>query len=138
MYGSFEKLPPPSPMDVEPATSSSTLLPPTTMSQPPTALTSATTTTMTHRTSLPPTALTSVQSITPAQPQLVIMTRPLLGVAPPPSSTPCFKPRLPSEATQLPNYTHFRTTDSPHCITLATPRYLPPINPSIEFFTLRT
>uniref|UniRef100_A0A915I5J2 Uncharacterized protein n=1 Tax=Romanomermis culicivorax TaxID=13658 RepID=A0A915I5J2_ROMCU len=78
-------LPPRPPMDVEPA---STSLLPTARSQLPTALTSATTTTVTHPMSLWPTALTSVQSITPAQPQLVITTRPVLGVAPPTSSTP--------------------------------------------------
>uniref|UniRef100_A0A915JUM1 Uncharacterized protein n=1 Tax=Romanomermis culicivorax TaxID=13658 RepID=A0A915JUM1_ROMCU len=33
---------------------------------------------------------------------------------------------------------HFRTTDSPHCITLPMPRHPPCIDPSIEFFTPRT
>uniref|UniRef100_A0A915JLW2 Uncharacterized protein n=1 Tax=Romanomermis culicivorax TaxID=13658 RepID=A0A915JLW2_ROMCU len=61
-------------MDVEPATSSSTLLRPTIMLLPPSASTSATSTTITHTMSLPPTALTSVQTITPAQSPLVIMT----------------------------------------------------------------
>uniref|UniRef100_A0A915HTN0 Uncharacterized protein n=1 Tax=Romanomermis culicivorax TaxID=13658 RepID=A0A915HTN0_ROMCU len=69
-------LPPPPPMDMELATSSGTLT-------PPMAPTSATTTTITHIMSLPPTAHTSVQTITPAQPQLVVTTRLVLRVAPP-------------------------------------------------------
>uniref|UniRef100_A0A915KVP0 Uncharacterized protein n=1 Tax=Romanomermis culicivorax TaxID=13658 RepID=A0A915KVP0_ROMCU len=91
-------LPPPL-MDMEPATSSSTLLPPTATSQPPRAPTSATTTTATHTISLPPKAPTSVQSTAPAQPQFVITTRPVLGVAPPTSSAQRLEPCLPSEAT---------------------------------------
>uniref|UniRef100_A0A915I0V4 Uncharacterized protein n=1 Tax=Romanomermis culicivorax TaxID=13658 RepID=A0A915I0V4_ROMCU len=131
-------LPLPPPMDVEPATSSSTLLRPTATSQLPRALMSTMTTTITHTTSLPPMAPMLVQSVMPAQPQLVIMTKPVFGVAPPTSSTPSFEPRLPSEATRLPNYMHFRTTNLRHCITLATPCHLPRIDPSIEFFMLRT
>uniref|UniRef100_A0A915JYR5 Uncharacterized protein n=1 Tax=Romanomermis culicivorax TaxID=13658 RepID=A0A915JYR5_ROMCU len=131
-------LPPPPLMNVEPATSSSTSLRPMAMSQPPTTPTSTTTTTVTHTTSLPPTAPMSVQSTTPAQPQLVITTRPVLGVAPPTSFAQCLEPRLPSEATRLPNYTHFRTMDLPHCITLAAPCHPPHINPSVEFFTPHT
>uniref|UniRef100_A0A915IYX1 Uncharacterized protein n=1 Tax=Romanomermis culicivorax TaxID=13658 RepID=A0A915IYX1_ROMCU len=90
---------PPPPMDVEPATSSSTLLPPTATSQPPMAPTSATTITVTHTMSLLPMALTSSQSTTQAQPQLVMMTRPVLWVAPPTSTMHLFEPQLPSEAT---------------------------------------
>uniref|UniRef100_A0A915JTC6 Uncharacterized protein n=1 Tax=Romanomermis culicivorax TaxID=13658 RepID=A0A915JTC6_ROMCU len=131
-------LPLPPPMDVEPATSSSTLLPPTAMSLPHMVPTSAMATTVPHTTSLPPTARTSVQSTTPAQPQLVIKTRLVLGVAPWTSSAQRFEPRLPSEATRLPNYTHFRTMDSRHCITLVTPHHLPRIDSSVEFFMPHT
>uniref|UniRef100_A0A915L7P3 Uncharacterized protein n=1 Tax=Romanomermis culicivorax TaxID=13658 RepID=A0A915L7P3_ROMCU len=92
-------LPLPPPMGMEPARSSSTSLPPTATSQRPTAPMSATTTAVTHTTLLPSTAPTSVHSLTPAQPHLVIMTRPVLGVAPPTSSMPRFEQRLPSEAT---------------------------------------
>uniref|UniRef100_A0A915IJI8 Uncharacterized protein n=1 Tax=Romanomermis culicivorax TaxID=13658 RepID=A0A915IJI8_ROMCU len=98
---------PPPPMDVEPATSAATTIPPTVTSQPLTAPTPATTTTVTHTTSLPPTALTSVQCTAQAQPQLAIATRPVLRVPPPPSSAPTIEPRLPSKAMRLPNYTHF-------------------------------
>uniref|UniRef100_A0A915J9L6 Uncharacterized protein n=1 Tax=Romanomermis culicivorax TaxID=13658 RepID=A0A915J9L6_ROMCU len=87
------------PMDVEPATSSSISLPPPAISQPPRALTSATTTTVTHTMSLPPTAPTSAQSTMQAQPQLVIMTRPVFGVPPLTTIAQPFEPRLPSEAT---------------------------------------
>uniref|UniRef100_A0A915KQ56 Uncharacterized protein n=1 Tax=Romanomermis culicivorax TaxID=13658 RepID=A0A915KQ56_ROMCU len=99
-------LPPPL-IEVEPAASSSTSLRPTATSQLPMAPTSATTTTATHTTSLPPMAPTSVQSTAPAQPQLVITTRPILGVAPPTSTAQRFEPRLPREATRLSNYMHF-------------------------------
>uniref|UniRef100_A0A915IDT0 Uncharacterized protein n=1 Tax=Romanomermis culicivorax TaxID=13658 RepID=A0A915IDT0_ROMCU len=61
-------LPPPPRMDVEPATSSATSLPPTATSQPPTAPTYATTTRVTHTTSLPPTASMSAQSTAQTQP----------------------------------------------------------------------
>uniref|UniRef100_A0A915J4R2 Uncharacterized protein n=1 Tax=Romanomermis culicivorax TaxID=13658 RepID=A0A915J4R2_ROMCU len=100
-------LPPPPPMGVEPATSSATSLLPTATSQRPTAPTSTMTTTVTHTMSLPPTALSSAQSTMQAQLQLVIMTRPVLGVAPPTSSVPTVEPQLPSKATRLPNYMHF-------------------------------
>uniref|UniRef100_A0A915JQH1 Uncharacterized protein n=1 Tax=Romanomermis culicivorax TaxID=13658 RepID=A0A915JQH1_ROMCU len=92
-------LPPPPLMDMEPATSSSTSLPPTATSLLPTVRTSTTATTMPHTTSLPPTAPTLIQSTRPTQPQLVITTRPVLGVAIRTSSAQCFEPRLPSEAT---------------------------------------
>uniref|UniRef100_A0A915KBJ1 Uncharacterized protein n=1 Tax=Romanomermis culicivorax TaxID=13658 RepID=A0A915KBJ1_ROMCU len=116
------RLPPPPPMDVEPAPSSATSIPPTAT----TALKSATTTMVTHTMSLPPTARMSAQSTAQTQPLLVIATRRVLRVAPPTSSAPTVEPRLPSEATRLPNYTHFRTTDSPHCWNLLPLRPLPP------------
>uniref|UniRef100_A0A915HLI4 Uncharacterized protein n=1 Tax=Romanomermis culicivorax TaxID=13658 RepID=A0A915HLI4_ROMCU len=131
-------LPPPPPMDVEPATSAATSIPPTVASQPPTVSTSATPTPVTHTMSLPSTAPTLVQSTAQPQKPLAIATRPVLGVPLPPSSAPTIEPRLPSEATRLPNYTHFRTTDSPHCVTLVTPRYLLRIDPAVEFFTPHT
>uniref|UniRef100_A0A915JT68 Uncharacterized protein n=1 Tax=Romanomermis culicivorax TaxID=13658 RepID=A0A915JT68_ROMCU len=109
----------PPPMDMEPARSSAPLLPPTVTSLPPTAPVSSRTTTSTM----------------PAQPQLVITTRPVLGVAPPTSYVQRFEPRLLSKAIQLPNYRHFQTTDSLHCITLATPCHLPQIDPSVKFST---
>uniref|UniRef100_A0A915HWV0 Uncharacterized protein n=1 Tax=Romanomermis culicivorax TaxID=13658 RepID=A0A915HWV0_ROMCU len=89
-------------MDVEPDTSSATSIPPTVTSQLPTP---TTTTTVTHTTSLLPMALTSAQSTAQAQLPLVIATRPVFGVPPPPSSAPTVELRLPSEATRLPNYT---------------------------------
>uniref|UniRef100_A0A915JZM3 Uncharacterized protein n=1 Tax=Romanomermis culicivorax TaxID=13658 RepID=A0A915JZM3_ROMCU len=131
-------LPRPPPMDVEPATSSPTSILPTATSQLLTAPTSTTMTTVTHTTLLPPTAPTSAQSTTQAQPPLVIATRPVLGIPPPTNSKPTVEPQLPSEATQLPNYMHFRTTDSLHCVTLLTPRHPLRIDPSVEFFTPRT
>uniref|UniRef100_A0A915KGX5 Uncharacterized protein n=1 Tax=Romanomermis culicivorax TaxID=13658 RepID=A0A915KGX5_ROMCU len=100
-------LPRPPPMDMEPAMSSTILIPPMVTSQLPTAPTLVRTTTITHATSLPPTAPMSAQSTAYTQPSVVIATRLVLGVAPPASSTPTVEPRLPSQATRLPNYTHF-------------------------------
>uniref|UniRef100_A0A915HTX9 Uncharacterized protein n=1 Tax=Romanomermis culicivorax TaxID=13658 RepID=A0A915HTX9_ROMCU len=128
-------LPPPPPMDVEQATSSTTSLPPRATLLPPTALTSARPTAISHTTSLPPTAPTSVPSTMPAQPSLVITTRPVVRAAAPAGTMQSLEPCLQSEATRLPNYTNFRTTDSRHCITLASPCYPPPINPSVEFLS---
>uniref|UniRef100_A0A915KBH7 Uncharacterized protein n=1 Tax=Romanomermis culicivorax TaxID=13658 RepID=A0A915KBH7_ROMCU len=128
-------LPPTPPMDVEPATSSFALRPPTATSLPPTAPMSAIPTTIPHTTSLPPTASSSVQTTAPAQPSLVITTPPVLGDAPLAGTMQSFKLRLLSEATRLPNYMNFQTTDSLHCIMLALTRYPPCIDPSVEFFS---
>uniref|UniRef100_A0A915KJB1 Uncharacterized protein n=1 Tax=Romanomermis culicivorax TaxID=13658 RepID=A0A915KJB1_ROMCU len=128
-------LPRPPLMDVEPATSSSTSLPPTATLLPPRAPTSATATIVNHTRLLPPMALMSAQTTMPAQPSLVITTRLVLGVAPPTGTAQGFEPRLPSKATRLSNYTNFQTTDSLHCITLATPCHPRCIDPSVEFFT---
>uniref|UniRef100_A0A915KJ30 CCDC81 HU domain-containing protein n=1 Tax=Romanomermis culicivorax TaxID=13658 RepID=A0A915KJ30_ROMCU len=68
------RLPPLPPMDVEPAKSTSTLL-------PSTAPKSATPTTVTLTTSLPPTAPMSVQFTPPTQPSLVITTQRVLEAA---------------------------------------------------------
>uniref|UniRef100_A0A915ICG8 Uncharacterized protein n=1 Tax=Romanomermis culicivorax TaxID=13658 RepID=A0A915ICG8_ROMCU len=55
---------------------------------------------------------------------------------PAPGTPQSFEPRSPSMATNLPNYTRFRTTD--HCIImLASPSYLPCIHPSVECFSPR-
>uniref|UniRef100_A0A915IZU5 Uncharacterized protein n=1 Tax=Romanomermis culicivorax TaxID=13658 RepID=A0A915IZU5_ROMCU len=113
------RLPPPPPMDMEPTTPSATSIPPTATLQPPTAPTTA-------------------QSTVQAQWPLVIATRLVLGVALPTSSAPTVELRLPSKATGLPNYTHFPTMDSLHCVTLLMPPHPPHINPSIEFFMLHT
>uniref|UniRef100_A0A915IKT3 Uncharacterized protein n=1 Tax=Romanomermis culicivorax TaxID=13658 RepID=A0A915IKT3_ROMCU len=67
-------LPPPPPMDVEPATSSSMALSPMAALLPPMAPMSTTATTVTHITSLLPTAPTSVQTTMPAQPSFIITT----------------------------------------------------------------
>uniref|UniRef100_A0A915KT86 Uncharacterized protein n=1 Tax=Romanomermis culicivorax TaxID=13658 RepID=A0A915KT86_ROMCU len=122
-------------MDMEQATSTAALLPPTTSSLPPTAQTSALTTTAVTTALLPPTASTSIQSTTPAQLSLVITTRPVVGAAPAADAALHFQPRLPSEATTLPNYIRPRTMDTPHSIMLATLRFPPPMDPSIEFFS---
>uniref|UniRef100_A0A915II09 Uncharacterized protein n=1 Tax=Romanomermis culicivorax TaxID=13658 RepID=A0A915II09_ROMCU len=87
--------------------------------------------------SLPPTALTSVQTTVPTQLPLVIATRPVLGTALLASTQLHLEPRLPSEAMNLPNYLCFQTTNLPHCITMALPHYLPRVDPSVEFFSLR-
>uniref|UniRef100_A0A915JTF6 Uncharacterized protein n=1 Tax=Romanomermis culicivorax TaxID=13658 RepID=A0A915JTF6_ROMCU len=109
-------------MDVELATSSATSIPPMVMSRPPTAPMPVTTTRVTHTMWLPPTAPMSAPATAFKQPPVVKATRPVIGVAPPASSAPTAEPRLPREATRLPNYMNFRTTDSPHCVTLP-PRY---------------
>uniref|UniRef100_A0A915K143 Uncharacterized protein n=1 Tax=Romanomermis culicivorax TaxID=13658 RepID=A0A915K143_ROMCU len=120
------------PMDLEQATSSSASLPTTTTLLPPTAPRSASTTTVVTTTSLPPMASTSVQSTTPDQTSMVISTCPVLGAAPAAGAVLHFEQQLPSEATTLPNYVCFQTMDSPHSITLATPRFQPCMDPSIE------
>uniref|UniRef100_A0A915L2W8 Uncharacterized protein n=1 Tax=Romanomermis culicivorax TaxID=13658 RepID=A0A915L2W8_ROMCU len=61
--------------------------------------------------------------------------KPVLRVAPRTDTAQRSEPRLPSEATSLPNYTCFGTTDWPHCITLATGRHPPRIDPSVKFFS---
>uniref|UniRef100_A0A915KC67 Uncharacterized protein n=1 Tax=Romanomermis culicivorax TaxID=13658 RepID=A0A915KC67_ROMCU len=127
-------LPPAPPMDVEQATFSTTLLPPTTTSLLPTALTSAPTTTVATTASLPPTASTLVQSTAPAQLLLVITTGPVLKALAAGAALH-FEPQLPSEAMNLPNYVSFQTMDPPHNITLATPGFRPCMDPSVEFFS---
>uniref|UniRef100_A0A915J038 Uncharacterized protein n=1 Tax=Romanomermis culicivorax TaxID=13658 RepID=A0A915J038_ROMCU len=92
-------LPPRPSLDVEPATSSASSIPPTVTSQPSTARTPVTTTMVTHTTLLRPPSPTSAQSTVYAQPPVVIPSRLVLGVAPPASSAPTVEWRLPSEAT---------------------------------------
>uniref|UniRef100_A0A915LB64 Uncharacterized protein n=1 Tax=Romanomermis culicivorax TaxID=13658 RepID=A0A915LB64_ROMCU len=115
-------------MDVEQATSSSASLPPTATLLPPMARTSALPTTLVHTTSLPPMVLMWVQTTTPAQPLLIIATHWVLRAAPSAGTVLHFEPRLPSEASNLPNYMCFGTMDPPHCITLASPHYPPRID----------
>uniref|UniRef100_A0A915IJ72 Uncharacterized protein n=1 Tax=Romanomermis culicivorax TaxID=13658 RepID=A0A915IJ72_ROMCU len=125
------------PMDVEQATSSAPSLPLTTSSRPPTAPTWAPTTTVVTTVSLPPTALTLIQSTAPAQPLLVITTRPALGATPAARAVLHFEPQMPSEAKTLPNYLRFRTTDPPHSITLVMPCFPPCMDTSVESFSPR-
>uniref|UniRef100_A0A915K0Y3 Uncharacterized protein n=1 Tax=Romanomermis culicivorax TaxID=13658 RepID=A0A915K0Y3_ROMCU len=117
---------PPAPLiDVEQATSSTASLPLPTTSLPPMAPPSTPATTVATITSLLPMASMPAQSTTPTQPSLVITTHPVLRAALGASAALHFEPRLPSEATTLPNYVHFWTMDPPHSITLATPRFRP-------------
>uniref|UniRef100_A0A915IS29 Uncharacterized protein n=1 Tax=Romanomermis culicivorax TaxID=13658 RepID=A0A915IS29_ROMCU len=58
----------------------------------------------------------------PPQLKLVIATRPILGGALPASMVLQVELQLPSQASTLPNYIHFHTTNLQHSITLATPR----------------
>uniref|UniRef100_A0A915IID1 Uncharacterized protein n=1 Tax=Romanomermis culicivorax TaxID=13658 RepID=A0A915IID1_ROMCU len=123
------------PMNMEQATSTAALLPPMTTSLPLTARTSAPTTTVLTTALLPPTASTSIQSTTPPQPSLVITTHPVLGAAPAADAALHFEPRLPSEATALPNYIRFRAMDTPHSIMLAMLGFPPCVDLSVEFFS---
>uniref|UniRef100_A0A915INT4 Uncharacterized protein n=1 Tax=Romanomermis culicivorax TaxID=13658 RepID=A0A915INT4_ROMCU len=69
------------------------------------------------------------------EPRLVITTIPILGALPPASGVLQAEPQLPSQASTLPNYIHFCTTNSPHSIMLATLHYPPRIDLNVEFFS---
>uniref|UniRef100_A0A915IQ64 Uncharacterized protein n=1 Tax=Romanomermis culicivorax TaxID=13658 RepID=A0A915IQ64_ROMCU len=118
-------------MDVEPTILKSAPIMPTTTSLQTRASRSVLLTTVTLTMAM--TTLTAATtSTTPMELRLVIATHPVLGAIPPASIDLHFKLQLPSETITLPNYGRFCTTNSPHLITLATPRYPPRIHPNVS------
>uniref|UniRef100_A0A915I0D0 Uncharacterized protein n=1 Tax=Romanomermis culicivorax TaxID=13658 RepID=A0A915I0D0_ROMCU len=130
-------LPPAPLMDVEPTIPTSATAITTTTSLPTTASTLVPPMTVTP-TRATTTSTTATTSTAPREPCLVIATHPVLKAIPPAGTDLQFEPQLPSKTITLPNYVHFRTTDSPHSIMLAMPRYSPRIEPIVEFFSPST
>uniref|UniRef100_A0A915I7V0 Uncharacterized protein n=1 Tax=Romanomermis culicivorax TaxID=13658 RepID=A0A915I7V0_ROMCU len=68
------------------------------------------------------------------EPHLVITTHPVLEAMPPVDMVLQAEPQLPSQASTLPNYVCFGTTDSLHFITLAMLHCPPHIHLTVKFF----